>query len=240
MNSRSGYARYNQDKWTNKQWTYLSTEYRIKDSTQRNCGRIKICYINYRTSTGIFYKNDLKSDINRYNISCLATNHVVNAESVEVNPKHCGKMLNGWKWVLNVVLIVVDSIMSPGQVCDLQYIRNYSKYNLNKFQEMLSYELWDVFTNDNINNIFNTFLNTYLRIFYPCFTRRKITPRLMYNSWITQGIWISCIRKRELYLRYRQDSDPHLNLYYKKYCRVLAKVIKEAKKACYDYYFKIP
>jgi hypothetical protein len=131
-------------------------------------------------------------------------------------------------------MIVVDGIMSPGQVCNFQYIRNYSNYNINKFQEMLSYELWDdVFINDNVN-IFNSFLNTYLRIFYSCFTRRKITPRLKYNPWITQGIRISCKRKRELYLRYRLDSDPHFNLYYKKYCRVLATVIKEAKKAYYD------
>jgi hypothetical protein len=85
-------------------------------------------------------------------------------------------------------MIVVDSIMPPGQVCNFQYIRIYSNYNINKFQEMLSYELWDVFTNDNVNNIFNTFLNTYLKIFYSCFTKRKIIPRLMYNPWITTGL----------------------------------------------------
>jgi beta-lactamase regulating signal transducer with metallopeptidase domain len=39
-------------------------------------------------------------------------------------------------------MIVDDSIMSPGQVCILQYIRNYSNYNINKFQERLSYEIW--------------------------------------------------------------------------------------------------
>jgi hypothetical protein len=56
-------------------------------------------------------------------------------------------------------MIITDSIMSSGQVCNLQYIRNYSNNNIIKFQEMLSYELWkDVFTNDNVNNIFNAFL----------------------------------------------------------------------------------
>jgi hypothetical protein len=99
---------------------------------------------------------------------------------------------------------------------------------------MLSYELWDdVFTNDNVNNISNAFLNTYLKIFYSCFTK-KITPKFKYNTWITQGIQISCKRKCELYLKYRQDDDPHFKLYYMKYCKVLAKVIKEAKKAYYD------
>jgi hypothetical protein len=63
---------------------------------------------------------------------------------------------------------------------------------------MLSYELWDdVFTNDNVNNIFNAFLNTYLKIFYQCFIKKN-TPKLKHNPWITHGIRISCKRKREL------------------------------------------
>jgi hypothetical protein len=71
-------------------------------------------------------------------------------------------------------MMIIDSIMSSGQVCNLQYIRNYSSNNVIKFQEMLSYELWDdVFTNDNVNNIFNAFLNTYLKIFYSCFTKKN-------------------------------------------------------------------
>ena len=41
-------------------------------------------------------------------------------------------------------------------------------------------------------------------------------------------------KKRKFYLKYRQDDDPHFKLYYKKYCKVLTKVIKEAKKVHYD------
>ena len=56
---------------------------------------------------------------------------------------------------------------------------------MTKFQEMLSYELWDdVFTNDNVNNTFNVFLNTYLRIFYSCFTKKKL---LLPNLNVTHG-----------------------------------------------------
>jgi hypothetical protein len=51
-------------------------------------------------------------------------------------------------------MITMDSIMPFGQACNPQYIRNYSNFNIYKFQEMLSYELWDdVFTNENVNNI---------------------------------------------------------------------------------------
>jgi hypothetical protein len=71
-------------------------------------------------------------------------------------------------------MITMDNIMRIGQPCNPQYVRNYSNFNVNKFQEMLSYELWDdVFTNDNVNNIFNEFLNTYVKFFYSCFTKKN-------------------------------------------------------------------
>ena len=41
------------------------------------------------------------------------------------------------------------------------------------FQLQLSYELWDdVFGNNNVNGIFNNFLNTYLRCYYSTFTKK--------------------------------------------------------------------
>jgi hypothetical protein len=73
-------------------------------------------------------------------------------------------------------IMIIDSIKSYGQVCNLQYIRHYSHYYIIKFQEMLNYELWDdVFTNNNVrvNNIFNAFLNIYLKLFYSCFTKKS-------------------------------------------------------------------
>jgi hypothetical protein len=71
-------------------------------------------------------------------------------------------------------MITMDSIIPTGQACNSQYIRNYSNFNINKFHEMLSYELWDdVFINDNVNNILNAFLNTYLNDFYSCFIKKK-------------------------------------------------------------------
>jgi hypothetical protein len=86
-----------------------------------------------------------------------------------------------------------------------------------------------------VNNIFNAFLNTYLKMFHSCFIKKGITTKLKYNPWITQGIRISCKRKREFYLKLiHSNNDPHFNLYYMKYCKVLAEVIKEVKKVYYD------
>jgi hypothetical protein len=53
---------------------------------------------------------------------------------------------------------------------------------------MLSYELWDdVFINDNANNIFNAFLNTYLKNVYSCFIK-KISSKLKYNPTVEEEI----------------------------------------------------
>jgi hypothetical protein len=86
-------------------------------------------------------------------------------------------------------MIIIDNKISSAQVCNPQYMRNYSNYNITNFQEMLSYELWDdVFRNDNVNNTFNEFLNTYLRNFYSCFTKKITTSKLKCSPWMTQGI----------------------------------------------------
>jgi hypothetical protein len=131
-------------------------------------------------------------------------------------------------------VIIIDNITSVDQVLNSHYMRNYSNYNINKFQEMMSYESWDdVFTNDNVNNICNAFLNTCLRTFIHALLK-KITSKAKYNPWITQGIRIFCEKKRKMNLTYRQDDDPHFKLYYLKYCKILVKVIKEAKKVYYD------
>jgi hypothetical protein len=53
------------------------------------------------------------------------------------------------------------------------------------------------------------------------------------NAWITMGIRTSCKHKREFYLLCRNSNDPLLQNYYKRYCRILSDVVREAKR----YYF---
>ena len=103
-----------------------------------------------------------------------------------------------------------------------------------QFQKSLSYELWDqVFDGNDVNKIFNSFLNTYLRIFYATFPLKKINNENK-TPCITKGIKTSCIQKRKLYFAYRNSTNPHIKRYYKHYCNILSKVIKEAKKCHYD------
>jgi hypothetical protein len=99
------------------------------------------------------------------------------------------------------------------------------------FITSLSYENWDeVFLDDEVNLIFNNFMNMYIRIFnasFPVIRRKKyIKP----NPWITTGIKISCTTKRYLFVRNRLHKNPSNKAHYKKYCKILSTVIKKAKK----------
>jgi hypothetical protein len=103
------------------------------------------------------------------------------------------------------------------------------------FTEDLSYENWEeIFLDDDVNKIFNKFLDTYIKIFnanFPMVIKKKSTKP---NSWITSGIKISCKNKRNLYVKYRNSRDPTHKAQYKDYCKILSSVIRAAKKMYFD------
>jgi len=115
------------------------------------------------------------------------------------------------------------------------YTRIIDKNSIRKFSEILSYENWEeVFRDVDVNRIFNSFQNTFLRIFLSSFQIRKKFELNKPKPWLTTGIKISCRNKRELFLKYRCSNDPGFKSYYKKYCKVLSSVIIAAKKKYYD------
>ena len=66
-----------------------------------------------------------------------------------------------------------------------------------EFQNSLSYESWDqVFDGDDVNKIFSSFLNIYLRIFYASFPLKNNNETK--TPWIMIGIKTFCIQKRKL------------------------------------------
>jgi hypothetical protein len=95
----------------------------------------------------------------------------------------------------------------------------------------LSFETWDsVFVAKDVKTMYNSFLNTLLRIFYSSFPLKDLTIKCNNNSWITPGISISCKHERDLYLLYRKSNYEALKNYYRPYCNILKDVIREAKK----------
>ena len=91
----------------------------------------------------------------------------------------------------------------------------------------------------DVNLTFNSFLNSFLRIFnssFPAIQRVGIKSKVASITWITKGIKISCKHTRELYLLTKKNEDISIKSHYKRYYKILCKVIIVAKrKACNNY-----
>jgi len=81
--------------------------------------------------------------------------------------------------------------------------------------------------------MFNSFLDTYLKMFYSSFPLKRVHINKKHKNFITLGILTSCKQKRELFTACRNNNNPDLLKHYKSYCKILSAVIKEAKKLNY-------
>ena len=132
--------------------------------------------------------------------------------------------------------LTLFNLSIPPQNRKLIHTINFDNNTVTDFQIQLSYEQWNnVSGNNNVNEIFNNFLNTYLRCHYSSFNKKTIKIPHDNNHWITTGIKTSCKKKRELFHLCRlNNNDAHLVDYYKKYCKTLSNVILTAKKLHYN------
>ena len=107
--------------------------------------------------------------------------------------------------------------------------------NIPYMTSSLSYENWDtVFSTDDVNMMFNSFLDTYIKIANASFPLKRVSiTKTNTKNWITSGILTSCKRKRELFIASRISNNLDFIAYYKRYCKILSVVIKEAKKLDY-------
>jgi hypothetical protein len=120
-------------------------------------------------------------------------------------------------------IMKLNNINVIRQSSETKTLRNFNKYSITEFQIKLSYD--NIFGENDVNTIFNNFLNTYLRIFNSRFTK-KIQFKRNGNTWMTKGMKTSCVHKRELYMNCRNSNGIKLKEYYKLYCKILSKVIK--------------
>ena len=71
-------------------------------------------------------------------------------------------------------IIMLESIDIRKQPQETRTIRDFNKDSKQDFKNNLSYEIWDnIFGGKNVDNIFNNFHNTFLRIFYSNFHKKK-------------------------------------------------------------------
>lgn len=76
-------------------------------------------------------------------------------------------------------IIKLENISMQIQPHETRTIRNFNKESIHDFKNKLSYEIWDnIIGGKNVDTIFNNFHNTFLRIFYSSFHKRKsLLPR---------------------------------------------------------------
>ena len=128
-------------------------------------------------------------------------------------------------------IIQLENISIQKHPKDIRITCSINRKLIQDFNMKLSYEIWDeIFGENDVNKIFNNFHNTFLRVFYSSFPIKKTLIKKKDNNWLTKGIKVSISHKREQYLNSRHSKNPALKKYYKSYCKLLAKVIKEAKK----------
>jgi len=130
------------------------------------------------------------------------------------------------------------------EILNFYHINPKKKYKLTRkidnnimltFINFLSHESWEeVFIDEDVKLIFNNFLNIYLRNYNASFPIIKRIKLIKPSQWITSGIKISCITKLNLYVRYRDSKDPSHKDHYKKNCKILSTVIRDAKKMYHD------
>ena len=116
-----------------------------------------------------------------------------------------------WCWVHNITLFQTET--TPNML-----IRKVNEHSINYFLNKLSCESWDTkFSTDDVNKMFNSFLDSYLKIFYSSLPLKRIHVKNKKNkNWITLGILTSFKHKRELYIASRNTNNSDLINYYKK------------------------
>jgi len=131
--------------------------------------------------------------------------------------------------------LILHDILKYKLSANALFNRKFDKLSIADFNNKLSYELWDnVFSENDVNTSFNNFLNTYLKLFNSCFPLKKRQRKLKIKACLTQGIKTSCLNKRKPFIIQRNSNDPNLIVDYKKYCRILTRLIKLAKQKHYN------
>jgi hypothetical protein len=202
------------------------------------CGDINVNYL--QESNKNSQLNALLNSYNLFSIVQFPTRTHKNSisaidnifiDTTEIDTYEVIPVMNGLSDYAAQIINLYTSYNNKSHEYQTYFRRNINKYTTAEFQNSLSYESWDeVFDGNDVNKIFNSFLNTYLRNFYASFPLKSINNKTK-TPWITIGIKTSCIQKRKPYLACRNSTNSHIKWYYKRYCNILSKVIKEAKNA---------
>jgi hypothetical protein len=127
-------------------------------------------------------------------------------------------------------LLILNKGQKKENECHTYIKRKINNYTTADFQLKLSHETWEpVFDGNDVNQLFNSFLNIFLRIYYSSFPLIQAKSKMNQNSWITPGIITSCKHKRELYKELQNNNNATFASYYRDYTKILSMVIRKEK-----------
>jgi len=226
---------------------FINTLKKILSKIHNNSNDIILCgdfNINYHINSSL--KLSLDSLITSYGLSSIVTfptrihkNSQTIIDNIFINTVKFINFsvypsINGLSDHDAQCLIIYDIIMDK-LYTNAPLHRKFDKLSSADFNNKLSYELWDnVFSEKDVNTSFNNFLDTYLKLFNSCFPLKKVQCKPKNKAWLTQGIQISCLNKRKLFIAQRNSNDLNRTVYYKKYCKILTRVVKLAKQKYFN------
>ena len=110
-------------------------------------------------------------------------------------------------------ILVIENIVLPKQRNNITTKRDINDQSIMEFPLLLNHENWEeIFMEDDANISFNKFLNIYLRIFHSHFIKMRKNSNTISKPLLTNGIKTSCNRKRELYLKARDNKETERKL----------------------------
>ena len=151
----------------------ITTEYII-------CGDVNVDYLHSHSR-----KQQLDMLLATYNLTSIVNfpTRIVNGSStaidnffIDLSRKYTIKPLINGISDHDTQLLVMEKVMLPTQKLTSYFIRDFNDHSIHDFLMHLSMENWeDVLAGNNIN-IFNKFLDTYLKLFNMCFKKQNTIP----------------------------------------------------------------
>jgi hypothetical protein len=187
-------------------------------------------------------KNQLSSLLTTYNLShtvnlapriqnksCTTIDNIF-VDNSRPNSSYTSQLINGLS-DHDAQFLTISSIYAARNKIPLkQRTRLINSGKFTNLQTLLKQEVWEsVYKSQDVNCMFHSFLSTFLNTFETTFPVKYKSTNNKKNDWIMQGIKISCKHKRNLYTFTKNSNGLKAKAHYVNYCRILKKVIREAK-----------
>ena len=118
--------------------------------------------------------------------------------------------------------IVLKKMFIDSEIFLSHRSRYINKYSIENFIDIIRNEKWEnTYSMNQVNDIFNACLNTFLIHFESCFPVYYVTRKHKSNDWITTGIRTSSKRKGILYIFSKISNCPVIKYFSHYYCSIL-------------------